>query len=64
MIALLVGFAAAMALTSAFSLFMDAVGLFSKDRLEADRPNTGFIYAPDWFSFVVAVLAGIAGTCR
>lgn len=60
--ALLVGFAAAMALTSAFSLFMDAVGLFSKAQLEADRPNTGFIYAPDWFSFVVAVLAGIAGT--
>ncbi|MFI0807399.1 DUF389 domain-containing protein [Streptomyces echinatus] len=62
LIALLVGFAAAMVLTSAFSLLMDAVGLFSKAQLEADRPNTGFIYAPDWFSFVVAVLAGIAGT--
>ncbi|WNM29645.1 DUF389 domain-containing protein [Streptomyces sp. Li-HN-5-11] len=62
LIALLVGFAAAMVLTSAFSLFMDAVGLFSKAQLEAARPNTGFIYAPDWFSFVVAVLAGAAGT--
>ncbi|MET8942287.1 DUF389 domain-containing protein [Streptomyces sp. NPDC004542] len=62
LIALLVGFAAAMLLTSAFSVFMDAVGLFSKAQLEADRPNTGFIYAPDWFSFVVAVLAGAAGT--
>ncbi|MCS0603006.1 DUF389 domain-containing protein [Streptomyces sp. LP11] len=61
-VALLVGFAVAMALTAGFSLFMDAVGLFSKARLEADRPNTGFIYAPDWFSFIVAVLAGIAGT--
>ncbi|MEW2509977.1 DUF389 domain-containing protein [Streptomyces sp. NPDC046870] len=60
--ALLVGFALAMAVTAGFSLLMDAVGLFSKARLEADRPNTGFIYAPDWFSFVVAVLAGIAGT--
>ncbi|MHC3468382.1 DUF389 domain-containing protein [Streptomyces sp. 7R007] len=60
--ALLVGFAAAMALTAGFSLFMDAVGLFTKAQLEADRPNTGFIYAPDWFSFVVAVLAGAAGT--
>ncbi|MET8766049.1 DUF389 domain-containing protein [Streptomyces sp. NPDC004658] len=60
--ALLVGFAVAMALTAGFSLLMDAVGLFSKARLEADRPNTGFIYAPDWFSLVVAVLAGIAGT--
>jgi uncharacterized hydrophobic protein (TIGR00271 family) len=62
LIALLAGFAAAMALTAAFSLFMDAVGLFTKEQLEAARPNTGFIYAPDWFSFVVAVLAGAAGT--
>ncbi|MEV6803790.1 DUF389 domain-containing protein [Streptomyces sp. NPDC051132] len=62
LLALLAGFAAAMALTFGFSLLMDAVGLFSKARLEGDRPNTGFIYAPDWFSFVVAVLAGIAGT--
>ncbi len=61
-IALLVGFAVAMAVTVAFSLFMDAVDLFSEQQLMADRPNTGFIYAPDWFSFVVAVLAGIAGT--
>ncbi|MFC8140408.1 DUF389 domain-containing protein [Streptomyces paradoxus] len=62
LIALLAGFAAAMAATVAFSLFMDAVDLFSEQQLMADRPNTGFIYAPDWFSFVVAVLAGIAGT--
>ncbi|MFJ5998178.1 DUF389 domain-containing protein [Streptomyces sp. NPDC092370] len=62
LIALLAGFAAAMAATVGFSLFMDAVGLFTEARLEADRPNTGFIYAPDLLSFVVAVLAGIAGT--
>jgi uncharacterized hydrophobic protein (TIGR00271 family) len=62
LIALLVGFAAAMAVTVAFSLFMDAAGLFTEAQLEADRPNTGFIYAPDRLSFVVAVLAGIAGT--
>ena len=62
LIALLAGFAVAMAVTAGFSLFMDAVGLFTKEQLEADRPNTGFIYAPDWFSFVVAVLAGAAGT--
>ncbi|MEU0112921.1 DUF389 domain-containing protein [Streptomyces bobili] len=62
LIALLVGFAVAMAVTVGFSFFMDAVGLFTKDQLEADRPNTGFIYAPDWFSFVVAILAGAAGT--
>ncbi|GAA3297914.1 hypothetical protein GCM10020295_32170 [Streptomyces cinereospinus] len=51
-----------MAVTVAFSLFMDAVGLFTEAKLEGDRPQTGFVYAPDWFSFVVAVLAGAAGT--
>ncbi|MFD5568138.1 DUF389 domain-containing protein [Streptomyces cadmiisoli] len=62
MIALLVGFAVAMTVTVGFSFFMDAVGLFTKEQLEGDRPQTGFVYAPDWFSFVVAVLAGAAGT--
>ncbi|MFE2356093.1 DUF389 domain-containing protein [Streptomyces parvulus] len=61
-LALVVGFAVAMLATVGFSLFMDAVDLFSEAQLEADRPNTGFVYAPDWFSFVVAVLAGAAGT--
>ncbi|MDN3055861.1 MULTISPECIES: DUF389 domain-containing protein [Streptomyces] len=61
-IALLVGFAAAMALTTGFGMLMDAVGLFSADMLEGARPNTDFIWKPDMFSFVVAVLAGIAGT--
>ncbi|MFD9586900.1 MULTISPECIES: DUF389 domain-containing protein [unclassified Streptomyces] len=59
--ALLAGFAIAMAVTVLFSLFMDEVGLFSQAQLEGPRPNTGFVYAPDWFSFVVAVLAGAAG---
>ncbi|WOX11894.1 DUF389 domain-containing protein [Streptomyces sp. N50] len=62
LIALLVGFAVAMLVTVGFSHFMDAVDLFTKVRLEAERPNTNFIYQPDAFSFVVAVLAGIAGT--
>ncbi|WP_030835189.1 DUF389 domain-containing protein [Streptomyces hygroscopicus] len=61
-IALLVGFAAAMALTTGFGMLMDAAGLFSADMLEGARPNTDFIWKPDMFSFVVAVLAGIAGT--
>ncbi|MDX3690828.1 DUF389 domain-containing protein [Streptomyces europaeiscabiei] len=62
LIALLVGFAVAMAATVGFSLFMDALDLFSREQLDAERPNTAFVYAPDAFSFVVAVLAGIAGT--
>ncbi|NEY31708.1 DUF389 domain-containing protein [Streptomyces sp. PRKS01-65] len=62
LLALVVGFAAAMAVTVAFSWFMDAAGLFTEAKLEGERPQTGFVYAPDWFSFVVAVLAGMAGT--
>lgn len=62
LIALLVGFAVAMVVTVGFSWLMDALNLFHKSDLEGDRPNTAFVYAPDAFSFVVAVLAGIAGT--
>ncbi|MFH8607665.1 DUF389 domain-containing protein [Streptomyces sp. NPDC018029] len=61
LVALLVGFAAAMVVTVGFSYFMDALDLFTHDALESERPNTNFIYRPDWFSFVVAVLAGSAG---
>ncbi|MFJ9345684.1 DUF389 domain-containing protein [Streptomyces sp. NPDC101237] len=60
-VALLVGFAAALLLTVGFTYLMDGLGLFTKVQLEAERPNTNFIYRPDAFSFVVAVLAGIAG---
>ncbi|MDQ0992512.1 DUF389 domain-containing protein [Streptomyces sp. V3I7] len=60
--ALLVGFAVAMLVTVGFTWFLDAVGLITKVQLEAERPNTNFIYRPDAFSFVVAVLAGAAGT--
>ncbi|WP_405856711.1 DUF389 domain-containing protein [Streptomyces sp. NBC_00090] len=62
LIALLVGFAVAIAATTVFSLGMDALDLFSREQLEADRPNTSFVWQPDPFSFVVALLAGIAGT--
>ncbi|WP_329035125.1 DUF389 domain-containing protein [Streptomyces sp. NBC_01725] len=59
--ALLVGFAAAMVLTTGFSLLMNAFGLFHESMLKGPRPSTAFIYAPDLFSFVVAILAGVAG---
>ncbi|MEU9295495.1 DUF389 domain-containing protein [Streptomyces sp. NPDC048266] len=61
LIALLVGFAAAIAVTTLFSLGMDALDLFSRERLDGERPNTSFIWQPDPFSFVVALLAGAAG---
>ncbi|NED91271.1 DUF389 domain-containing protein, partial [Streptomyces sp. SID11233] len=61
LLALVVGFLVAIAVTVLFGLLMDGWGLFSHARLDARRPNTGFVYAPDALSFVVAVLAGIAG---
>ncbi|MFF2023720.1 DUF389 domain-containing protein [Streptomyces sp. NPDC058171] len=60
--ALLAGFALAMVATAGFAWLMDAFGLFTEDMVEAPRPNTAFIWQPDWMSFVVAFLAGIAGT--
>ncbi|MEU2428764.1 MULTISPECIES: DUF389 domain-containing protein [unclassified Streptomyces] len=62
LVALIAGFAVAMVVTVAFSYFMNGIGLFEGSMLAAERPNTNFIYRPDAFSFVVAVLAGIAGT--
>lgn len=60
--ALIGGFALAMVITAGFAWLLDAAGLFEKSMIEAERPITGFIWQPDWMSFVVAFLAGIAGT--
>lgn len=60
--ALVGGFAVAMVLTAGFAWLMDVFGLFDEGMIEADRPNTAFVWQPDWMSFVVAFLAGIAGT--
>ncbi|MFI1653887.1 DUF389 domain-containing protein [Streptomyces sp. NPDC020472] len=62
LIALLVGFASAILATTLFSLLMDWMDLFSQSMLDAQRPQTSFIWQPDPFSFVVALLAGAAGT--
>lgn len=61
LLALVIGFAAAMVATTVFSLVMDALGLFHEGMLDNPRPNTSFIWQPDPFSFVVALLAGVAG---
>ncbi|MFD3414637.1 DUF389 domain-containing protein [Streptomyces cyaneofuscatus] len=60
--ALIGGFAIAMLMTAGFAWLMDGFGLFTRDMIDAERPNTAFIWQPDWMSFVVAFLAGIAGT--
>ncbi|MFJ8664603.1 DUF389 domain-containing protein [Streptomyces sp. NPDC093600] len=61
LVALLVGFAVAIAATTVFSVVMDAWGQFDEGMLENPRPNTSFIWQPDPFSFIVALLAGAAG---
>jgi uncharacterized hydrophobic protein (TIGR00271 family) len=59
---LLLGFTAAILITAGFALLWVALGWIDSDTLNAPRPQTGFIWHPDHWSFVVAVLAGIAGT--
>jgi uncharacterized hydrophobic protein (TIGR00271 family) len=59
--ALLIGFLVAMLITGAFGAILDLLGLFSRAQFEGPHPATQFIWQPTADSFVVAVLAGIAG---
>lgn len=61
LVALFGGFFTAIVLTWLFSLAMQAMGLFTRELFEKPHPATQFIWQPDAFSVVVAVLAGIAG---
>ena len=56
-----VHFGVAIALTGLAVLLGRWLGWFGAEVLTAERPETGFITAPDRWSAVVAVLAGIAG---
>lgn len=58
-IALLVGFPLAMAATVLFVLAVTALGL--QNDAGAAHPFTEFISEPNWYSVIVAVLAGTAG---
>jgi uncharacterized hydrophobic protein (TIGR00271 family) len=61
-LALLVkGFVLAIVLTALAALIARAVGWVDVDAVTAARPLTGFIWRPDKWSAVVAVLAGCAG---
>ena len=61
LMALLVGFAVAMAVTVAATFALDAAGLVDRSMLLDERPLTSFIWQPDALSWVVGFLAGIAG---
>lgn len=58
---LLVGFSAAIAITSLAALVGRALGWISLEDVTGQRPGTDFIYAPDKWSFVVALIAAAAG---
>jgi uncharacterized hydrophobic protein (TIGR00271 family) len=59
--ALLLGFVVAIAITTVAALLGRAVGWIDLAQVTAERPLTGFIWRPDKWSAVVAVLAGAAG---
>ncbi|MDJ1133828.1 DUF389 domain-containing protein [Streptomyces iconiensis] len=61
LIAVLVGFLLAMLLTGAFSRLMDVLGVFSYEQFTKPHPVSEFVWKPDPMSFVVALLAGVAG---
>jgi uncharacterized hydrophobic protein (TIGR00271 family) len=60
-LALAVGFPLAMAVTAAAAVAFDATGLLSTRTLDS-LDQVEFIYDVGPFSFLVAILAGIAGT--
>lgn len=58
---LVLGFATAIAVTSALAWLARAAGWITLAQVTAPRPGTAFIYTPDRWSFVVALIAAAAG---
>jgi uncharacterized hydrophobic protein (TIGR00271 family) len=58
---LLIGFAVAIALVTVLALLGRALGWVTVDDITGPRPDTGFIYSPDKWSFIVALIAAAAG---
>ncbi len=58
---LVLGFAAAIAFTTICALLGRALGWITITDVTGPRPATDFIYSPDKWSFIVAVIAGAAG---
>jgi len=59
--ALVIGFAVAILLTTAVGLIGRLAGWITVIDIAGPRPGTSFIYHPDRWSLVIAVLAGVAG---
>ncbi|WP_151084675.1 DUF389 domain-containing protein [Nocardioides cynanchi] len=58
---LVLGFAVAVVVVAALSLVGRATGAITVDMVTAPRPQTDFIWHPDMWSFIVALVAGAAG---
>jgi uncharacterized hydrophobic protein (TIGR00271 family) len=58
---LVLGFVGAIAVTTVAALVGRALGWVHASAVTADRPATGFIYSPDKWSFIVAIIAAAAG---
>ncbi len=59
---LIVGFAVAIAAVTLLALIARASGLISADQIGPEtRPGTSFIYSPNVWSLIIAVIAGAAG---
>ncbi|MGI8331405.1 DUF389 domain-containing protein [Actinomadura scrupuli] len=58
---LTIAFLVAIAVTYVCALVSRWIGVIELDKLPDERPLTAFIYSPDRWSFIVALLAGAAG---
>lgn len=58
---LVLSFLFAVVVVAALALFARAAGMITPDLVTRPRPNTGFIWHPDQWSFIVALVAGAAG---
>lgn len=58
---LMVGFAVAIAVVTGLALVGRWLGWVTHAQVTAPRPDTAFIYSPDKWSFIVAVVAAAAG---
>lgn len=61
LITLVTGFVASILVTTVAVLGARALGWITLDAVTGPRPGTDFIYFPDKWSFIVAVIAGAAG---
>ena len=58
---LVIGFVVAIAVTTLAALAVRGLGWVDTADLQRARPGTAFIYSPDRWSFIVALIAGVAG---